>query len=145
MKTAIRCLLTCLLCLSILGWFGQFQPTLAGNLGNSGNLGSGAIAALWPMAQNPVEEKLATDFGQKIDLNNSNIRAFRQYPGLYPRLARVIIDHAPYQKVEDVLTIPGLTEEQRDLLRQNLSHFTATEPEPALVEGGDRYNPGIYR
>lgn len=142
MKTAIRGILTCLLCLSLLGWFGQFQPALAGNLRDSGSV---AIAALWPMAQNPVEEKLATDFGQKIDLNNSNIRAFRQYSGLYPSLARVIIDHAPYEKVEDVLTISGLTQEQRDLLRQNLDHFTVTKPEPALVEGGDRYNPGVYR
>lgn len=42
-----------------------------------------------------VEEKLSTEFGQKLDLNNSNIRMFRQYAGFYPNLARLIIDNAP--------------------------------------------------
>ncbi len=95
--------------------------------------------------QTVVAEKLATEFEQTIDLNNSNIRAFQQYPGLYPTLARTIIQYSPYDKVEDVLDIPGLTESQKDLLRQNLEHFTVTQPNPALTEGGDRYNPGIYR
>ncbi|GAB4346668.1 MAG: hypothetical protein OHK0047_40450 [Leptolyngbyaceae cyanobacterium] len=97
------------------------------------------------VAQNPVEEKMATEFGQKVDLNNSNIRAFRQYPGLYPNLARLIVNNAPYKNVQDVLDIPGLTEQQREVLRKNLDKFTVTEVEPALVEGGDRYNPGLYR
>jgi photosystem II PsbU protein len=44
-----------------------------------------------------------------------------------------------------VLKIPGLTEQQRNLLQENLDKFTVTEPEPALIEGGDRYNPGIYK
>lgn len=92
-----------------------------------------------------VEEKLATEFGQKLDLNNSNVRMFRQYAGLYPNLARLILKNAPYDKVEDVLNIPGLTEQQKELLRANLDNFTVTKVEPALVEGSDRYNPGIYR
>ncbi|MGA7933264.1 MAG: Photosystem II extrinsic protein, partial [Kovacikia sp.] len=48
-------------------------------------------------------------------------------------------------QVEDVLKIPDLTESQTEVLRKNLDHFTVTETEPALNEGGDRYNPGIYR
>lgn len=97
------------------------------------------------VAQNSVEEKLPTEFEQKVDLNNSNIRAFRQYPGLYPNLARLIINNAPYEDVQDVLNIPDLTEQQRELLRNNLDHFTVSEVEPALVEGGDRYNPSLYK
>lgn len=97
------------------------------------------------VAQNSVEEKLPTEFEQKVDLNNSNIRAFRQYPGLYPNLARLIINNAPYEDVQDVLNIPDLTEQQRELLRNKLDHFTVSEVEPALVEGGDRYNPSLYK
>lgn len=92
-----------------------------------------------------IAEKLAPELEQKIDLNNSNIRAFQQYSGLYPRLARLIIQNAPYNKVEDVLNIPDLTESQKELLRSNFDHFTVTESQPALTEGGDRYNPGIYK
>jgi photosystem II PsbU protein len=106
---------------------------------------SDSSIALAFSGQSAIDEKMGTEFGQKIDLNNSNIRAFQKYPGLYPRLARLIIQHAPYDKVEDVFNIPGLTDVQKDVLQQSLKNFTVTAPEPALTEGGDRYNPGIYR
>ena len=95
--------------------------------------------------RNPVDTKLGTAYGSKIDLNNSNVRAFRQYPGLYPTLARKIIDNAPFKTVEDVLNIPGLNDRERDILKDNLDHFVVTPSEPALIEGGDRINPGIYK
>ncbi len=136
MNRIIRGLLTLLLCLSVWGWLAPFQPAMAVTSMDLGRL---------QVAQNPMEEKLATEFGQKVDLNNSNIRTFRQYPGLYPNLARLIVNNAPYKEVQDVLDIPGLTEQQREVLRKNLDKFTVTEVEPALVEGGDRYNPGLYR
>ncbi len=136
MNRIIRGLLTVLLCICVWGWLAPFQPVVAAPAMDSGRL---------QVAQNPVEEKLSTEFGQKLDLNNSNIRAFRQYPGLYPNLARLIVNNAPYKDVQDVLDIPGLTEQQREVLRKNLDKFTVTEVEPALVEGGDRYNPGLYR
>lgn len=136
MNRIIRGLLTLLLCISVWGWLAPFQAAVAVPVINSGRL---------QVAQNPVEEKMATEFGQKLDLNNSNIRAFRQYPGFYPTLARLIVNNAPYKNVQDVLDIPGLTEQQREVLRKNLNNFTVTEVEPALVEGGDRYNPGLYR
>ena len=46
---------------------------------------------------------------------------------------------------EDVLNLPGLTEQQREILQKKLDNFTVTEVEPSLVEGGDRFNPGIYK
>nr|3A0B_U Chain U, Photosystem II 12 kDa extrinsic protein [Thermostichus vulcanus]3A0B_u Chain u, Photosystem II 12 kDa extrinsic protein [Thermostichus vulcanus]3A0H_U Chain U, Photosystem II 12 kDa extrinsic protein [Thermostichus vulcanus]3A0H_u Chain u, Photosystem II 12 kDa extrinsic protein [Thermostichus vulcanus] len=94
---------------------------------------------------NVVDEKLGTAYGEKIDLNNTNIAAFIQYRGLYPTLAKLIVKNAPYESVEDVLNIPGLTERQKQILRENLEHFTVTEVETALVEGGDRYNNGLYK
>jgi len=95
--------------------------------------------------QNRADAKLATEFGEKIDLNNTNVRAFQQYPGLYPTLAKKIIQNAPYGKVEDVLNLPGLSDGQKQLLQSNFDKFTVTELEPAFNEGDDRFNNGIYR
>lgn len=103
------------------------------------------ILALETPLGNVVDEKLGSEFGQKIDLNNSNIQVFTQFPGLYPNLARKIIKNAPYAEVEDVLDIPGLSDRQKETLQANLDHFTVTAVEKALVEGEDRYNPGIYK
>jgi photosystem II PsbU protein len=103
------------------------------------------IFAIEVPSQNVVDKKLGSEYGRKIDLNNSNIDTFKQYPGLYPTLARTIIRNAPYETVEDVLNIAGLSDRQKDSLQANLEHFTVTEVEKALVEGEDRYNPGIYK
>ena len=95
--------------------------------------------------QNKADQKLGTDFGKKIDLNNTNIAAFQKYPGLYPTLAKKIIKNAPYNKVEDVLNLAKLSDKQKALLQANLDNFTVTEFEPNFNEGDDRINNGIYR
>ncbi len=118
---------------SLLGWINWSTPTLA------------ATTSAEEEMVNVVDKKLATDYGKKIDLNNTNIAAFIQYRGLYPTLAKLIVKNAPYESVEDVLNIPGLTERQKETLRANLDKFTVTEVETALVEGGDRYNNGLYK
>jgi photosystem II PsbU protein len=117
------------------------------------SLPSQAVAAEWgsPVVllaevpeRNPVDEKLATEYGKKIDLNNTNVRSFRQYPGMYPTLAGKIVENAPYEKVEDVLNLPGLSERQTEVLQANLDKFTVTEVEVGLTEGDDRINNGLY-
>ncbi|NEP11925.1 MAG: photosystem II complex extrinsic protein PsbU [Symploca sp. SIO2C1] len=95
---------------------------------------------------NPADAKLATEFGdkEKIDLNNTHVRYFRNYPGFYPTLAGKIVQNAPYKSVEDVLNIPGLSERQKKRLQANLDSFTVTIPADVYNEGDDRYNPGVY-
>lgn len=136
------------LCIVILGWtgFGMSQPVMAQKTMVQTMLNASVSSPyiLSEMRRNPVNEKLG-EVRSKIDLNNSNVRMFRRYPGLYPTLARKIIDHAPFDKVADVLEIPGLSDREIDLLKSNLDHFVVTPPEPALTEGGDRINPGIYK
>jgi len=95
--------------------------------------------------QNNADQKLGTDFGKKIDLNNTNIAAFQKYPGLYPTLAKKIIKNAPYKKVEDVLNLAKLSDKQKALLQANLDNFTVTEKSSEFNEGDDRINNGIYR
>ncbi|MCZ8125918.1 MAG: photosystem II complex extrinsic protein PsbU [Microcystis sp. LE19-114.1B] len=93
---------------------------------------------------NAADAKLTTEFGAKIDLNNSDIRDFRDLRGFYPNLAGKIIKNAPYEEVEDVLNIPGLSATQKERLQANLEKFTVTEPSKEFIEGDDRFNPGVY-
>jgi photosystem II PsbU protein len=95
--------------------------------------------------RNKVSDKMATVYGKKLDLNNTNLNAFRDIQGMYPNLASLIVKYAPYDSVDDVLNIPGLNEQQQAVLEKNLDRFTVTEVEEALTEGNDRINNGIYR
>jgi photosystem II PsbU protein len=108
------------------------------------NSGTGLVLAE-ATPKDVVSEKMKSEYGKKIDLNNTNIRAFRQFQGLYPTLAGVLVKNAPYEDVEDILDLPGLTAQQKDVLEANLDNFTVTPVESALTEGADRINNGIYR
>ncbi len=126
-------------CLSILSWF---QPVNAAVL--NGPMRSMVIAAE-VVKDNAADAKLGSAYGQKIDLNNANINAFSQYQGLYPTLARILVQNAPYKSVDDVLSLSGLSTRQKDILKTNLDKFTVTDVETALVSGDDRYNNGVYK
>ena len=117
------------------------RPALATGLGDS-LMRSPLLAE---EIRNAVDDKLSTEFGSKLDINNANVQAFTKYPGLYPTLARKILTNSPYKSVEEVLQLPGLTDRQISILKANLDNFTATPPDPALVEGADRFNNGVYR
>lgn len=80
----------------------------------------------------------------KLDLNNSDVREFRKLPGFYPTLASKIIQNAPYNDVNDVLDIPGLSERQIERLQANMEQFIVTDVEASMNAGDDRYNPGLY-
>lgn len=108
------------------------------------HLTSIALPSLPVAVLNAADAKLTTEFGAKIDLNNSDIRDFRDLRGFYPNLAGKIIKNAPYQEVEDVLNIPGLSDTQKERLQANLEKFTVTEPSKEFIEGDDRFNPGVY-
>ncbi|WP_299490805.1 photosystem II complex extrinsic protein PsbU [Acaryochloris sp. IP29b_bin.137] len=122
--------------LSFLGWS---QPV------NALGLQTGPTVVLAGAYRNPIDAKLETDFGQKIDVNNTNVLAFMKYKGLYPTVAGKVVQNAPYSSVEEVLQIDGLTDQQKKALQDNLGNFTITDPDPSLVGGQDRYNPGVYK
>jgi photosystem II PsbU protein len=141
-KGLVRLLTVFTLLLGCWGWLGSTQTAQALSV-NSFALPQVPVLALDRL--NRADAKLATEFGKKIDLNNTNVRGFQQFPGLYPTLAKKIIANAPYSKVEDVLDIPGLSDRQKELLQANFDNFTVTDYEPAFNEGDDRLNNGIYR
>ncbi|WP_414526904.1 photosystem II complex extrinsic protein PsbU [Nodularia chucula] len=141
MKTLVRLLTVFSLLLGSWGWLGTQIATAA----NINSVGFGQVSVLAITRQNRADAKLGTEFGKKLDLNNTNVRAFQQYPGMYPTLAKKIVLNAPYQNVEDVLEIPGLSDRQKQLLQSNLDSFAVTEQETIFNAGDDRFNNGIYR
>lgn len=143
MKGFVRLLTVLCLLVGCLGWLGLPQSAQALPMQNVNLQSYPVLLAVAPL-RNSADDKLATEFGKKIDLNNTNVRAFRKYPGMYPTLARKVVDHAPYNSVDDVLDIPGLSGRQKELLQANLDKFTVTAADNTFVEGGDRYNNGYY-
>ncbi len=129
----------------LLGCWGMLGTTQTAQAISFNSFAGNQVPVLALARQNKADQKLGTDFGKKIDLNNTNIAAFQKYPGLYPTLAKKIIKNAPYNKVEDVLNLAELSDKQKALLQANLDNFTVTEFEPNFNEGDDRINNGIYR
>jgi photosystem II PsbU protein len=143
MKRLVGVLMILGLMLTSWGWLGSPQTAIAASLSPLSFNPSPVLAE--QQFRNAMDDKLATDFGKKIDLNNTNVRAFMQYPGMYPTLARMILKNAPFDSVEDLLEMPGLTDVQKEILKNNFSNFVVSPPLDVLVEGGDRFNNGIYR
>jgi photosystem II PsbU protein len=142
MKRLFSLLIAVSLLLGSFGTLAMPKAAVAANL-NGNTLEAASLLAV--DFRNAVDDKLSTEYGAKLDLNNANVQAFRAYPGLYPTLARKILLNAPFDSVEDVLDMPDLTEQQIEILRNNLDNFTVTQPDPALVEGADRFNNGVYK
>ena len=130
----------------LLGWVSS--PAMAQPISGADFLSAPFEATAWlakAPQENAVDAKLKTEYGAKLDLNNANVQSFRKFPGLYPTLARKILLNAPYDSVDDVLDLPNLSEQQLNILRTNLDNFTVTVPDPALIEGADRFNNGVYK
>ncbi|MBA4733779.1 MAG: photosystem II complex extrinsic protein PsbU [Synechococcus sp. MED-G133] len=93
--------------------------------------------------RNIADDKIAAREG-KVDLNNSSVRRFQQFPGMYPTMAGKIVLGGPYNDVDEVLNL-DLSERQIELFNKYKENFTVTPPEIALNEGDDRINDGQYR
>ena len=93
--------------------------------------------------RNIVDDKIAERAG-KVDLNNSSVRRFQDYPGMYPTLAGKIVLGGPYNSVDDVLAL-DLSDRQKELFNKYKDNFTVTDALIALNEGDDRINDGQYR
>ena len=114
------------------------ELAMAGNTALLANAGGREL-------RNSIDDKLATDYGNKIDVNNTNIASFRKFRGLYPTIAGKVVSNAPYEAIDDLLNIPGLSAVEKDRIEQNMDIFSISPPDPALVEGADRFNNGVYK
>lgn len=129
MKRLVRWLsifsLVLIACIGFLGWT---QPVVAGSI----SIKPVTVLAVATELPQVGDEQVCPELGEQIDLNNANIIAFKECPGFYPTLAQLIVKNGPYQKVEDVLEIPGLTDRQKGLLKSHLRNFKVTEPVMSL-------------
>ena len=131
--------------------FGPFRMTRLSRQLVSLLLSGLIVVSVWlvqPMTANAEIRNLADDkiaeAAGKVDLNNSSVRRFQQFPGMYPTLAGKIVVGGPYDSVDDVLKL-DLSERQKELFAKYRDNFTVTNPEIALNEGFDRINDGQYR
>jgi len=81
--------------------------------------------------------------GEKVDLNNANIRAYLKIPGLYPNIASKIVTGGPFAKVDDVYSIPGLSSKEKEVIKKNEGRFVVLDSKPEYVI--DKINNGLYR
>mmetsp|Transcript_14088 Transcript_14088/g.33215 ORF Transcript_14088/g.33215 Transcript_14088/m.33215 type:complete len:191 (+) Transcript_14088:72-644(+) len=79
----------------------------------------------------------------KVDINNANVQAYRQFPGMYPTIAGLIGSNGPYKSVADIYNIKGLTEPMKSVLKQYEANFVCFPADPAYFI--DRVNNGLYR
>ena len=87
--------------------------------------------ALATERRNVADDKIAESAG-KVDLNNSSVRRFQQYPGMYPTLAGKIVLGGPYQNVDDVLKL-DLTARQKELFEKYKSMESEIGPSVKLL------------
>jgi photosystem II PsbU protein len=123
------------------GWgFTTTAPAAWAQMDQPEEAPAAVVGAPAPAMKESAEKALET----KIDINNTILRNYRKIPGLYPTLARLMVQNAPYERVEDVLKIPGLTEAQKQRLKDNLGNFYAGEYKAASNTLENRINKGYY-
>ena len=80
---------------------------------------------------------------EKVDLNNANIRVYAKIPGLYPTIASKIVTNGPFNSVGDVYNIPGLSGQEKDIIKKVENRFVVLDGKPEYVI--DKINNGLYR
>jgi photosystem II PsbU protein len=78
--------------------------------------------------------------GEKVDLNNANIRAYLKVPGIYPSIASKIVTNGPFKTVADVYNIEGLTGAEKETIKRSEGRFVVMEGKPEYVI--DKINNG---
>jgi photosystem II PsbU protein len=82
--------------------------------------------------------------GDRIDLNNANIRSYLKLKGMYPGVAsKIVSNKIPFKSIADVYNIPGLTDAEKAILKQYEDKFIVCEARPEYFI--DRINNGLYR
>lgn len=78
-----------------------------------------------------------------IDINNANVRAYFKLKGFYPNLAGLIVSNGPYESVEELYELPGITDAMKSALDEHKEKLVALEPTPEYEI--DKFNNGLYR
>ncbi|CAB1105357.1 unnamed protein product [Ectocarpus sp. CCAP 1310/34] len=115
---------------------GDFLKSAAGAAALLG-LAAPALAEV----DNPVVPFLGG--GDKIDVNNANVRAYIKLSGMYPSAAGKIVSNGPYSSVSEIYNIKGLSNEEKAAIKKHESRFITMDPQAMYTI--DRINNGLYR
>merc|ERR1719277_1397528 len=124
---------------AVLGWLRSKRQQLAA-------AAAAAALALAPAAAPAIVDYDAVKFlggTDKVDLNNANVQAYRQFKGMYPTAAGAIATHGPYKQVSDIYNIPGLDDKVKAVMKKYESQFVVLPANEAYFI--DRINNGMYR
>lgn len=65
-----------------------------------------------------------------IDVNNSNVRAYLKLPGVYPKLAGIIVTNGPYKSIDEISKLPEVDDRMKEFLEKYKDNLVALEPAP---------------
>jgi len=124
---------------AVVGWLNSRKQEVA------------CVAAAAAMVASPMAANAMIDYdgvkylgsGDKVDINNANIQAYRQFPGMYPTVAGKIVTHGPYNTVQDLYNIEGMTDQLKGILKKYEGNLLVLPVSPAYYL--DRLNNGHYR
>merc|ERR1712070_381439 len=88
---------------ALLGWLNSRRQQAA-------SVAAAAAVALAPGAANAIVDFDGLAFlggSDKVDINNANVQAYKQFPGFFPTAAGVIATHGPYKEVNEIFQIPN--------------------------------------
>ena len=80
---------------------------------------AGAVG-LWPRVSvrfAPARIEASPYREARVSLNRASLSELEALPGVGPKLARAIVAHRPYLRVEDLLRVPGIGQRTLDRLR----------------------------
>mmetsp|Transcript_985 Transcript_985/g.1327 ORF Transcript_985/g.1327 Transcript_985/m.1327 type:complete len:192 (-) Transcript_985:86-661(-) len=124
---------------AMLGWLSQRRQQVA-------SATAAAAVALAPAAAPAMVDIDGIQYlggSDKVDINNANVQAYRQFPGMYPTAAGAIATHGPYKEVKDIYSIPNLDEKVVAILKKYEANLVCLAPNPAYYL--DRINNFMYR
>ena len=96
-----------------------------------------------PLAGTPQDNEIVKEQRQvpdKLDINNSAVADYMQYPGMYPNIGGKIANNGPYASVKDVYKLKILSKAEQDTIKKYESKLVAT-PATGLdtLRGRDPY------
>ena len=123
---------------ALLGWLNSRKQQIA-------SVAAASTIAMVPAANAMVEYENIQFLGgsDKVDINNANIQAYRQFPGMFPTIAGLIGTHGPYKAVSDIYSIPGMEEKFKNTVKKYEANLVCLPANPAYFI--DRINNGMYR
>mmetsp|Transcript_11845 Transcript_11845/g.31898 ORF Transcript_11845/g.31898 Transcript_11845/m.31898 type:complete len:195 (-) Transcript_11845:48-632(-) len=124
---------------AVIGWLNARRQQVA-------SVAGAAALAMAPAAGLAIVDYDAVKYlggSDKVDINNANVQAYRQFPGMYPTAAGAIGSHGPYKSVQDIYSIPGVPADVKAIMKKYEAQFVCLPVNEAYFI--DRINNGMYR